>query len=76
MRRLTLLAVMTLLVGLIPIAAGGAKPEPVRFATFNASLNRGNAGDLAADLSTPDNAQARVIAETIQRTRPDVLLIN
>jgi hypothetical protein len=76
MRRLTLLTVMTLLVGLIPIAAGGAKPEPVRFATFNASLNRGNAGELAADLSTPDNAQARVIAETIQRTRPDVLLIN
>jgi len=76
MRRLTLLTVMTLLVGLIPIAAGGAKPEPVRFATFNASLNRGNAGDLAAELSTPDNAQARVIAEIIQRTRPDVLLIN
>jgi hypothetical protein len=76
MRRLTLLTVMTLLVALIPTAAGGAKPEPVRFATFNASLNRGNAGDLAADLSTPDNAQARVIAEIIQRTRPDVLLIN
>ena len=48
----------------------------MRFATFNASLNRGNAGDLAADLSTPDNAQARVIAEIIQRARPDVLLIN
>src|SRR5690606_36097991 len=35
-----------------------------------------NAGALAADLSTPDNPQARVIAEIIQRTRPDVLLIN
>jgi hypothetical protein len=48
----------------------------VRFATFNASLNRFNAGDLVVDLSTPDNAQAKAIAEIIQRTRPDVLLIN
>jgi hypothetical protein len=48
----------------------------VRFATFNASLNRFNEGGLAADLSTPDNAQAQVIAEIIQLTRPEVLLIN
>ena len=48
----------------------------VRFATFNASLNRFNAGTLVADLSTPNNPQAKVIAEIIQRTRPDVLLIN
>jgi hypothetical protein len=52
------------------------RPTPVRFATFNASLNRSNAGDLIADLSTPDNAQAQAVAEIIQRTRPDVLLIN
>ena len=50
--------------------------EVVRFATFNASLNRFNAGGLVSDLSTPDNAQAKTIAEIIQRTRPDVLLIN
>jgi hypothetical protein len=48
----------------------------VRFSTFNASLNRTNAGDLVRDLSTPDNAQAANVAETIQRVRPDVLLIN
>jgi hypothetical protein len=53
-----------------------AKPEPVRFATFNASLNRFNEGDLISDLSTPSNAQAQTVAEIIQRTRPDVLLIN
>lgn len=53
-----------------------AEPETVRFATFNASLNRANAGDLITDLSTPDNAQAKVIAEIIQRANPDVLLIN
>ena len=48
----------------------------VRFATFNASLNRSSAGQLIQDLSTPTNAQAKTIAEIIQRNRPDVLLIN
>ncbi len=56
--------------------AHGAAPDDVRFATFNASLNRNNAGDLAAQMSAPGNLQAGVIAEIIQRTRPDVLLIN
>ena len=55
---------------------GGVQAEPVRFATFNASLNRFNAGDLAAELSAPGRAQPDVIAEIIQRTRPEVLLIN
>jgi 3-phytase len=61
-----------------PAAAGGsgAGTDTVRFATFNASLNRGAAGALRADLSTPANVQAGVIAEIVQRTRPDVLLIN
>jgi hypothetical protein len=31
---------------------------------------------LIDDLSTPDNDQAQAVAEIIQRTRPDVLLIN
>src|SRR5687767_15958724 len=51
-------------------------PDTVRFATFNASLNRNFAGQLVSDLSTPNNAQAKTVAEIIQRTRPDVLLIN
>ena len=50
--------------------------ETVRFATFNASLNRNAPGQLVADLSTTTNAQAAVVAEIIQRTRPDVVLIN
>jgi len=64
---------------IVPTAlADGPKgaPSEVRFATFNASLNRFNAGDLIADLSTPNNAQAQAVAEIIQRTQPDVLLIN
>jgi 5'-nucleotidase len=64
--------------GIIHVIDGVLIPpvEPIRFATFNASLNRFNAGDLVADLSTPDNEQAKVIAEIIQRTRPEVLLLN
>jgi hypothetical protein len=51
-------------------------PSVVRFATFNASLNRNVAGQLVQHLSTPDNVQAATVAEIIQRARPDVLLIN
>jgi Endonuclease/Exonuclease/phosphatase family len=62
--------------------------DEVRFATFNASLNRGVAGQALSDLSQPfdpdepDAAlrarrlQAANVAEIIQRTRPEVLLIN
>ncbi len=73
-----LLAVLLALAGLLlaPPAAGKGPPEPVRFATFNASLNRGEAGQALADLSAPGNAQASAVAEIIQRTRPEVLLIN
>jgi hypothetical protein len=55
---------------------GNSNAPNVRFATFNASLNRFNEGDLAVELSTPGSAQPDVIAEIIQRARPDVLLIN
>jgi len=52
-------------------------PVPgVRFSSFNASLNRSSAGQLITDLSTPNNQQAKNVAETIQRVNPDVLLIN
>jgi hypothetical protein len=52
------------------------KPADVRFATFNASLNRGTAGQLLTDLSAPGNAQAAGAAETIQRADADVILVN
>lgn len=57
-------------------AAPGRVDLDVRVATFNASLNRSAEGELARDLSTRDNVQAQNVAETIQRTRPDVVLIN
>ena len=52
-----------------------AAPLQIRVATFNASLNRGTLGRLATDLSTPDNVQAKKIAEIIQRIRPDIILV-
>jgi hypothetical protein len=71
-----------ILTAVILVAAFGAQQATagneadVRFATFNASLNRNFEGQLVADLSTPANAQAKAVAEIIQRARPEVLLIN
>ncbi len=54
----------------------GRAQDTVRFATYNASLNRATQGQLVSDLSTPANAQARQVAEILQRVRPDVVLLN
>src|SRR5918996_4275891 len=53
----------------------------VRYATFNASLNRYRHGQLAEELADPSlrpagDRQVRTVAEIIQRVRPDVLLVN
>ncbi|MCD4534453.1 endonuclease/exonuclease/phosphatase family protein [Nocardioides sp. cx-169] len=55
---------------------GHARHDTVRFQTFNASLNRARAGELVEDLATREDPQAAAVAEIIQRTRPDVLLLN
>lgn len=56
------------------------RTEPVRIATFNASLNRIEQGQLVEDLEHADDddrdRQVRAVAEIIQRVRPEVLLIN
>lgn len=68
-----------------PAEAGADKPnvteqgqgkQDVRFATYNASLNRAAEGALVEDLSTGGNEQARNIAEVIQINNPDVVLLN
>ena len=58
------------------LGCAGPRERVVRFATFNASLNRDRAGQLVRDLTSGENQQARNVAEIIQRVRPDVLLIN
>ncbi len=74
---LSAVATAVVLVGAALADAGNrGGMSPVRFATFNASLNRFNAGDLANELATPGSAQPDTVAEIIQRVRPDVLLIN
>ena len=58
-RHVAMVAASAVVAGLLAPAAGagGAQP-PVRFATFNASLNRNNAGQALAELSVPGNVQA------------------
>ena len=80
-KRISLISIALLFVLTLATPAGAVSSnandlDVVRFATFNASLNRNFAGQLIADLSTTTNAQAKTVAEIIQRTRPDVLLIN
>ena len=87
------MATSTLLVGGLAATAAAVPPQAaadsVRFATFNASLNRTFAGELIDNLSAPYDGtdptvsvearrrwQAANVAEVVQRTRPDVLLIN
>ena len=48
----------------------------IRVASFNASLNRNAAGELITDLSDGSNSQAQSVAEIIQRTDADIILIN
>ena len=47
----------------------------LRVATFNAYLNRPSEGQLIQDLRSPNDPQIRAVAEIIQRTRPDILLL-
>jgi endonuclease/exonuclease/phosphatase family protein len=79
MRRLLCVVVAATM---LPSAAAAAPQSgDVRFATFNASLNRPAAGQLATQLADPNvddqyRRQARNVAEVIQRVRADVLLVN
>lgn len=78
LRSVVLALVLAVACGALAQTADAAtrRAERVRFATFNASLHRAREGALLADLRAGDSAQAKVIAETIQATRPDVLLLN
>ncbi|MBM7071591.1 endonuclease/exonuclease/phosphatase family protein [Shewanella sp. 202IG2-18] len=50
--------------------------QTVRFASFNASFDRTAAEVLPAEMAAGDNQQIKNVAEVLQRTRPDVVLLN
>ena len=71
------------LLTIAPLAAAStasAQPESARSrCASRPTTSRSTAtpqGQLVSDLSTPDNAQAKAVAEVIQRTDPDVVLLN
>ena len=68
--------VYLLLIGLVTAQLCLAVPPQIRVATYNASLNRPTNGQLASDLAVTTNAQAKKVAEILQRVRPDIVLIN
>ena len=72
---LAILVLLAMMAATLPAVARNSE-RAVRFATFNASLNRATDGELISDLTTTTDIQAQAVAEIIQRTRPDVLLIN
>ena len=82
-RILSSAVVAVLALGATGAAAAPAAAHPdresrsnLRVATYNVSLNRTAQGGLAADLAAGTNAQARALAEVIQTTAPDVVLLN
>ena len=58
------------------VLAGHSRADPVRFATFNASMNRGAAGELAAALRDGGDPQIGKVAAIIRAVDPDVIAIN
>lgn len=65
-----------LLLGATLLTANTGHADPIRFATFNASMARDAAGALGQALAGGTDPQIAAVAEIIQRTDPDVLLIN
>jgi hypothetical protein len=82
MRRVLLAVVVAFVLAAVTAVSASSNNVPdVRFATFNASLNRSAEGLLVEHLSNPNvddvfRRQAKNVAEVIQRVRPDVVLIN
>ena len=69
--------ILFLLAGLaLAVLAGQADADGTRFATFNASMNRGAEGELAAALHDGNDPQIARVAEIIGAVDPDVILIN
>ncbi len=66
--------------GLLPVVGGWALDPPpegaIRIATYNIAMYRDQAGQLAAELAGGESPQAAMVAEVLQRVRPDTVLLN
>lgn len=47
----------------------------VRVATLNTALSRPGQGELAEAMARADDAKVKLVAEVLQRTRPDIVLL-
>lgn len=56
-------------------ACGSATTQAVRIATFNTALSRPVQGQLHREFAQGDHEQAKRVAEILQRTRPDIVLL-
>ena len=66
-----------LIAGCVLAALGGqANADRIRFATFNASMNRSTDGELAIALRNGADPQIAKVAGIIRAVDPDVILIN
>lgn len=52
-----------------------SSPITVKFASFNASLFRSQSGQLQSDMANSQDPQIKLVAEIIQRVRPDILIL-
>lgn len=59
----------------IPVACEQKSPGVLRIATFNSSLSRRHRTDLTKELTKGRSRQIRVVAETIAKAAPDILLL-
>jgi 3-phytase len=74
--RMRYLGLLIAILSNLPAIRAEDSRSSVRFATFNTSLFRNNAGELTAELEEGKSDQARKIAAIVQRCRPDILLVN
>jgi len=71
--RLLFPAIVLTLTGCHPSAS--AVPDTLRVATFNTALSRDDPGALRSAMQSGEDAQAKLVAEVLQRTRPDIVLL-
>lgn len=69
-------ALSRLIPALFALGCATADAEPMRLATFNASLTRAGPGLLLKDLMAGDDAQIAAVVGILATVRPDVVLIN